>query len=164
MAEDINEGSAETQKEEPKKGGGKKKLIIIIAIALLVFGGGGFFAYSTFFGSQSKEGSAQKTEKSKTKSAMMPLDPFILNLAEHGRFLKLTIQLELSDAANQPLATERIPQLRDAIITLVSSKSAESLSSPEGKFLLKDEILLRANQAVGKDIFKNLYFTEFVMQ
>jgi len=53
---------------------------------------------------------------------------------------------------------------RDAIITLVSSKSAEAVSSPEGKLQLKDELLLRANQSVGKDVFKNLYFTEFVMQ
>jgi flagellar FliL protein len=41
-----------------------------------------------------------------------------------------------------------------------------SISSPEGKFQLKDEILFRANQILGgeKDIIKNLYFTEFVMQ
>ncbi len=164
MAEEIKEGSAnQPQKEEAKKSG-KKKLIIIVIVALLIFGSGGFLGYTIFFSDQSKGGSNQKAEKSKTKSAMMALDPFILNLAEHGRFLKLTIHLELSDAADQPLATEKIPQLRDAIITLVSSKSAESLSSPEGKFLLKDEILLRANQAIGKEIFKNLYFTEFVMQ
>jgi len=48
----------------------------------------------------------------------------------------------------------------------VSSKSLNSISSPEGKFQLKDEVLFRANQIMGmdKDIFKNLFFTEFVMQ
>lgn len=165
MAEEINDDASEQPQKEQGKKGGKKKLIIIAAVALIVLIGGGVFAYTMFFSGKNQSGDAQqKAEKSKVKTAMMPLEPFILNLAEHGRFLKLTIQLELSDAATQPTVTERIPQLRDAIITLVSSKSAESLSSPEGKFLLKDEILLRANQAIGKDVFKNLYFTEFVMQ
>lgn len=165
MAEEINDSSEQPQKEPVKKGFGKKKLIIIAAVAIVVLIGGGFFAYTMFFSGKDKAADGQqKAEKSKVKTAMMPLEPFILNLAEHGRFLKLTIQLELNDAATQPAVTEKIPQLRDAIITLVSSKSAESLSSPEGKFLLKDEILLRANQAIGKDVFKNLYFTEFVMQ
>lgn len=165
MADEINEEASEQPQKKEAKKGGKKKLIIIAAVALIVLIGGGFFGYTMFFSGKNKSGdSQQKAEKSKTKTAMMPLEPFILNLAEHGRFLKLTMQLELNDAATQPTVTERIPQLRDAIITLVSSKSAESLSSPEGKFLLKDEILLRANQAIGKDVFKNLYFTEFVMQ
>lgn len=165
MADEINEEGAEQAPKEKAKKGGKKKLIIIAALAILVVIGGGFFAYTMFFSGKDKSADAQqKAEKSKAKTVMMPMEPFILNLAEHGRFLKLTIQFELADATAQPIVTERIPQLRDAIITLVSSKSAESLSSPEGKFLLKDEILLRANQAIGKDVFKNLYFTEFVMQ
>jgi flagellar basal body-associated protein FliL len=29
---------------------------------------------------------------------------------------------------------------------------------------LKDELLMRANAAAGKDIFKNVIFTDFVMQ
>ncbi len=74
------------------------------------------------------------------------------------------MQFEIDDPSNQPLVNERIPKLRDSIITLLSSKSAESVSGPEGKFQLKDELLLRTNQAMGKDVFKNLYFTEFVMQ
>jgi flagellar FliL protein len=95
----------------------------------------------------------------------MALDPFVLNLAEPGRFLKVTMQIEIADAALQPAVETRIPQLRDAVITLVSSKSADSVSTPDGKFQLKDDLLLRANQAMGEGVtFKNLYFTEFVMQ
>jgi flagellar FliL protein len=117
-------------------------------------------------GGKGKSHDDKKDEKDKkeVKTALVALDSFVLNLAEQGRFLKVTMQLELVDAANLPLVTEKTPQLRDAIITLMSSKSVEAVSSAEGKLQLKDELLLRANQAVGKDIFKNLYFTEFVMQ
>lgn len=164
MADEVTPNESNQPSKEPaKKGLGKKKMIII-ALAFVLLIGGGVFGYTMFFSGKDKAGDIKKEEKSRGKVVMMPLEPFILNLAEHGRFLKLTLQFELSDPAAQPIVNEKIPQLRDAIITLVSSKSAESLSSPEGKFLLKDEILLRANQAIGRDVFKNLYFTEFVMQ
>ena len=99
-------------------------------------------------------------------SSMVELDPFVLNLSDHGRYLKVTLQFEISDPSQQDLIRNKTPQLRDTIITLVSSKSLNSISSAEGKFQLKDELLFRANQIIGmeKDVLKNLYFTEFVMQ
>jgi len=163
MAEEKEDANQEEEKKKPAKGG-NKNLIIIIAIAALALGGG-IFAYMHFAGGKAKSEEAKSDDKkSQTKTALIALDPFVVNLAEQGRFLKVTMQLEIGDALNQPLIAEKTPQLRDAIITLVSSKSADAVSSPEGKFQMKDELLLRANQAMGKEIFKNLYFTEFVMQ
>lgn len=150
----------EGQEVKEKRSGSKKLIIIAIAAVLLI--AGGFFTYTQLI-AKGKGGESHKKEEEK-KTALIPLDPFVVNLAEQGRFLKVTMQLELSDAANQPAATEKVPQFRDAIITLISSKSAEALSSPEGKIQLKDELLLRLNQAAGKEMFKNIYFTEFVMQ
>ncbi len=156
MAEEEKE--AATNEKASRKS--NKGLFIIIAILTLAIAGGGA---GYFFLIGGKTG-AEEEKKPETKSVLIGLDPFVLNLAEQGRFLKVTMQLELGDATLQPLIGDKTPQLRDAIITLVSSKSAEALSSPEGKFQIKDELLLRANQAIGKNAFKNLYFTEFVMQ
>jgi flagellar FliL protein len=154
-----------TEEKKPRVNGGmNKKLYLIIAVLIVVIGGGigGYFALS---GGKDKGGDkGSKEGKSDKKSALVAIDPFVVNLSEHGRYLKVTMQFEVGDEGNQPLVAEKTPNIRDAIITLLSSKSAESVSGPEGKFQLKDEILLRANQAVGKDIFKNLFFTEFVMQ
>ena len=162
MAEERQEVQAEESVQEvPKKGKGKK-LILIIVIATLLVGGG--VAY-TFLGGKLKKTETAETGSKKDKpKVLIPLDPFVLNLAEQGRYLKVSIQLELSDPTSQEAVKSRLPLIRDAVITLVSSKSAESISSPEGKFQLKDELLLRANQAMEKDVFKNLYFTDFVMQ
>jgi flagellar FliL protein len=162
MAEEsVNNEPEKPQEEKPKKS--KKKLIIIIAGALLVFSISGFFAYTMLL---SKKGSAEgETNKKKEEKALLvALDPFVLNLAEQGRFLKVTIHFELADASSQPLVENNIPQIKDAIIILLSSKSIESIAGPEGKLQLKDELLLRANQTIGKDAIRNLYFTEFVMQ
>jgi len=163
MAEEKDGTGLEEEKPKPGRGG-TKSLLIIIAILMLSLAGGAF-AYMHFAGGKGKADETKSEEKKNApKTALIALDPFVVNLAEQGRFLKVTMQFELGDVLNQPVVTEKTPQLRDAIITLVSSKSADAISSPEGKFQMKDELLLRANQAMGKEIFKNLYFTEFVMQ
>jgi len=156
-AQSVDEKVAKTKKSN-------KSLFIMIGIIVFALAGG-ISAYLLFFSGKGAAPEAKHHEEKKDiKTALVALDSFVLNLAEQGRFLKVTMQFELHDAIDQPLVTEKIPQLRDAIITLVSSKSADAVSSPEGKLQLKDELLLRANQSVGKDVFKNLYFTEFVMQ
>jgi len=162
MAEEKEE-IQEEQPEVPKKKASKAILIIIIAVSI-VLGAGGFVGYKLLAGKHGEEETVTKTEDGKT--SIVALDPFVLNLADRGRYLKVTIQFEVADAALQEAVRAKTPQLRDTIITLVSSKSLNSISSPEGKFQLKDEVLFRANQIMGmdKDVFKNLYFTEFVMQ
>ncbi|MBI5665840.1 MAG: flagellar basal body-associated FliL family protein [Nitrospirae bacterium] len=161
MADEKEELKDETP-APPKKG--SKTLIIIIVAAAVVLGAGGFAGYKLLAGKKS-DGKTHE-EKADTKTSILALDPFVLNLADHGRYLKVTIQFEVSDQNLAETVKEKTPQLRDTIITLVSSKSLNSISSPEGKFQLKDELLFRANQVMGmdKDTFKNLFFTEFVMQ
>ncbi|HBH62533.1 MAG TPA: flagellar basal body protein FliL [Nitrospiraceae bacterium] len=161
MADEKEELKDETP-APPKKG--NKTLIIIIVAAAVVLVAGGFAGYKLL--AAKKNDSKTYEEKSDAKTSIIALDPFVLNLADHGRYLKVTIQFEISDQALGGTVKNKTPQLRDTIITLVSSKSLNSISSPEGKFQLKDELLFRANQVMGmdKDIFKNLYFTEFVMQ
>lgn len=165
MAEEKEE--VQQEEEKPKKKG-KSKLIVIIGLVLVLAGGGGFFAYTKFF---AHKGSANTEEVKKEEDLikeeeplLFSLEPFVVNLSDRGRFLKVTLKLELVDKRYEKLAEARVPQIRDAIITLISSKSAESVSTPEGKFQLKDELLMRANSATGRDIFKNVYFTDFVMQ
>lgn len=156
MAEERHE---EVHHEE-KKGGKRTFLILFIVLTLL---GGGGLSYLFLFNKKAATSEAEQ-KKPAQKTALIALDPFVLNLLEQGRFLKVSMQFEINDEAQREFVQSRIPQLRDAIITLVSSKSVESIASPEGKIQLKDEILLRANQVMERDVFKNLYFTEFVMQ
>ncbi len=163
MADERPEQDAEqAPKPPPAKGGGKKMLFIIIGVVVVLLGAGGFVGYKML--SAKKTDAEHGEKKEEAKSVLVAMDPFVVNLSEHGRYLKLTIQLELTAPTVEELVKVKTPNIRDVIITLLSSKSTDSVSSPEGKILLKDEILLRANQAVGKEVFKNLYYTEFVMQ
>ena len=128
-----------------------------------MLGAGGFVGFKLL---ASKGGEEVKKEEAPAVTSIVSLDPFVLNLSDRGRYLKVTIQFEITEETLMEAVTSKTPQLRDTIITLVSSKSLSSISSAEGKFQLKDELLFRANQIMGmdKDVIKNLYFSEFVMQ
>ncbi len=168
MAEENENAQDDAAEAPPKKG--NTKLIIIIAAAVVVLIAGGFVGYTLLAGGDEEEeggGDAHHEEEvEEEESSILSLSPFILNLTDQGRYLKVTIEFEISGESTKEKVEKKTPQLRDTIITLVSSKSIKSISSPEGKFQLKDELLFRANQIMGmeQDIFKNLYFTEFVMQ
>ncbi|MBI4698365.1 MAG: flagellar basal body-associated FliL family protein [Nitrospirae bacterium] len=163
--QEKEEGKAEEAPKKKKAVKSKKAMMmIIIGVSVaVVLGVGGFFGYKMISGSK---GQAAEKKHDSEKTLLVGIDPFVLNLADQGRYLKFTIQLELNDEKMQSLVTDKSSQIRDAIIMLVGNKPAQSIASTEGKFQLKDEILLRVNQIMGPDAnaFKNLYFTEFVMQ
>ncbi len=63
------------------------------------------------------------------------------------------------------MAKAKQAPLRDAIISLISSKSADEFLSQEGKMQFKDELVLIINQVLKKgNAVKNVYFTELIIQ
>ncbi len=162
-ATDISLDQSLEDSGKKKKGG--MKLLIIIGIVLLLLGGGGVLAYTMLIKDKGEADSVEEAiEEEVKKTALVLLNPFVVNLSDDGRYLKVTMQFEVMDESFEEQVKEKTPNLRDIIITLLSSKSVASVSGVEGKFQLKDEILLRANQMMGSDVFSNIYFTDFVMQ
>lgn len=147
-----------------KAGKGFNKLLLLIPVVVVSLAGGGYYGYTLLNPAKAKAGLTGKSPGSEKKAVLFSLDPFVVNLSEPGRYLKVTMQFEISGEPKQEAIVEKVPILRDVIITLISSQTYEYASSPEGKSQLKDEILLRTNQIFGKEVFRNLYFTDFVMQ
>ena len=54
--------------------------------------------------------------------------------------------------------------MRDLMLTLLTSKLFAEIRTPEGKAVLRAEIINRMNRAVNKDLVKAVYFTEFIVQ
>jgi len=97
------------------------------------------------------------------------IDPFVVNLADPGsrRYLRMNLSIALKKPAeDEPLLQARMPQLRDAVLLLLSSKTAAQLQGPEGKTALRQELIEQVNQVLTKKkkVVKNLYFTEFLIQ
>jgi len=170
--EEEKDESLEEEGEKPKKKKNTKNLIIIavIAVAVIVGGVGAFVLISKKSSGGGAGGGGEKAQSKeagkKEESAMFALDPFVVNLSDQSanKFLKVSMQLELSSVAAGEAAKAKTPQIRDAVINLLTSKSYDSLMSPEGKLQLKDEINMMANQILGNNTVKNVYLTEFVMQ
>lgn len=163
MADEKEEPKEGEEASPPKKKGKGMLLIIIIVVVALAGGGGAFFFFKKAGGPAEKE---QKKEEKKDEGVMFPVDPFVVNLTDQSgsKFLKVSLQLELANPLLLEKAKAKNPQIRDAVITLLTSKSSETLVSPEGKLQLKDEVNIRANQILGENSVKNVYLTDFVMQ
>jgi flagellar FliL protein len=168
----------------PASAGIPLKIVIIIVAGTLVIGLGGAFAlFKLMAGGHG--GDEQKAEattakaaghkeaeakpdapKVNTPGAIYDVDPFIVNLADtpEVRYLKLTVKLELESQDTSAELASRIPQLRDTILVLLTSKDAASIRTPQGKFQLRDEITQRVNSLLPKPGVRAAYFTDFVVQ
>jgi len=95
-----------------------------------------------------------------------PLDPFTVNLADPAgnRYLRIRLALDLSSLELETEVARKIPQLKDALLLLLSSKSFAEISSMEGKLKMKSQILHRVNQILTSGPVTTIYFTEFVIQ
>ncbi len=148
-----------------------KGLIIILILALLVLGGGGFGVYWFVLRTPpptAEELAAQVAAK-KPEPKILPvfaLRPFVVNLADKKsrRYLKVTMKLELSNDDLVEEVEKRRAQIRDVILTLLSSKTAAEVSSMEGKFLLRQDIIKRVNVFLVSGKVTKVYWEEFVVQ
>ena len=96
--------------------------------------------------------------------AVLPLDTFIVNLQVKGSFLKTTVQLEFVEPELPPTIEHETPKIRDAIIRLLSSKSAADILSADGKEKLREELRQEINGALKSEDVGQVYFTEFIIQ
>lgn len=118
-------------------------------------------------GEHAAEGKASKEEEKKDAPGhMIALDPFIINLADTAetRYLKITVNLEVENEEMSAEVETRTPQLRDAILMLLTSKTSEDVKDVSGKLKLQDEMATRVNNFLQTGKVKAVYFSEFVMQ
>ena len=148
---------------------GKKKLLIIVAAALvlvLAAGGGGVWVLkkkaahaAALAAGDDEAASAEGTQpavRSDAKSipVYLPLDPFIVNLADKDvdRYAQIGITLELESNAASEQIKAYMPAIRNAILMILANKTSKELLYREGKELLAQEILREAVRPMGIDI------------
>jgi len=143
----------EAKSEGEGGGGGKKKkglLIAIIVGVVVLLGGGGGAAW--FFMSKGKEEHAAEAEapKPKTPPVFVTLEPFVVNLAgEVQHYLQVGIDLKVAEAGVGDQIKAHLPEIRNGVLLLLSSKSVEELGTLEGKNRLRDEIRAAVNRPLG---------------
>ena len=150
--------------------------ILLVLVLVLIAGVGGYFAQeliSENTDSMAPSSSMQTQPVAKkvqpvplAVGVMMPLEPFMVNLArtQGSRILKVTVTLELNKPAVQAEVEDNRQKIMDSILVLLSSKTFEDVYSIQGKFKLKDEITTRVNRFLAMGHVKEVYFSEFLIQ
>jgi flagellar FliL protein len=148
---------------------GKRKLLIIIAavLALILVAGGGAVVYLRKKAAQAAaelsdaDGStpgdtahAADTHESISPPTYLPLDPFVVNLAdrETDRYAQIGITLELQSPAFADQMKAYMPAVRNAILMVITRKTSRELLDPMGKEQLADEIMREAVRPMGIEI------------
>ncbi|MFQ5779657.1 MAG: flagellar basal body-associated protein FliL [Nitrospiria bacterium] len=166
----AEEGIEEEDKESPKKRSRMKWILIGAVVILLLGGGGAFFLLKK---PPKEEGVAVEVKAEAKKGGVeadaiiiYDLDPFIVNLADNpeNRYLKVTINLDLIKPEYSKDVTDHLPQIRDSLLILLSSKTSSGIRTVEGKMELRDEILHRINAVFEEKKVKMAYFMDFVTQ
>jgi len=159
--------AAPAEGDAPKKGP-KKLIIIIVAVLLLVVVGGGAAVFlmkknaaaaaegedGEVETSHAKEAVKPKHDSHATPPAFVPLDPFIVNLAdrETERFAQIGLTLQVDDPKIAEEIKTYMPAIRNSVLMILSHKTSDQLLSQEGKEKLAEEIRRDAARAMGYDI------------
>jgi flagellar FliL protein len=159
-----------------------KMVLILVGGTLIVALGGAFAMFKLMSGSSDKPAADIAADKpaahgdgeakegghgtAPETGAIADLDPFIVNLADSPevRYLKVTMKLELTNASAVEEIAARTPQIRDAILVLLTSLDSVTARSPQGKHKLREDVTHRINGLLPKKSVKTAYFTDFVIQ
>lgn len=80
------------------------------------------------------------------------------------RFLKVSFQIVSKDPQLEGIVDMREAQVRDAIISTLSSKTIQELEAVGGRNALRVALIGAINEALELDLVEELYFTEFIIQ
>lgn len=161
--------AANKAEEETPKKGSKKLIIIVVAavvVVLLLAAGAAFFLMKKNAAhAEGEEGDTaaavaesdhkdKAAQKDATPPVFVPLEPFVVNLAdrESERFVQIGINLQVSDAKVGDSIKLYMPAIRNAVLLILSRKTASDLLTADGKIMLAEEIQRGAARAMGYDI------------
>ena len=170
MAEEEIKEKEEQEKSAVEKDS-KKKLPflkwIIMAVVIVILGAagfGGWWYYRTHSTEPPEKEVGQTVQVIKT--AVWPIESIIVNLLDNNgeRYLKITIQLEISNEDCISELDTLKPEIMDSLLDLLSSKKYNEIVGFDGKQRLRDEIAIRLNNYLDKGQITKVYFTEFIIQ
>lgn len=166
MAKDKAKEESKGDEAPPKK---KGKMLLIVGVLLVLVGAGGGAAW---YFTQSGEKHAEHKEEKPKPPVFVTLETFTVNLQTDGggedHYLQVGIDLKVTDASVVDLVKLHMPEIRNGVLLLLSSKNSEQIASLEGKQKLSADIQEQINKplnakAAGKGV-TGVYFTSFVIQ
>lgn len=157
--------TATTEKSKPNK---KGKLLVIIIIILALGGGiGGTWYYMQ---GQINELAADPEKPKKKPTTFVELDIFVVNLLpeESNSYLQVGLTIKTHETEIVQAIDNQMPEIRNRILLLLSSKKASEISTIIGKQQLTAEITNELRQVFDSEEMQSdivdVLFTSFVIQ
>ena len=177
----------DTEVQAPPKKKSRRKLFLFVGIGVLVLAlvaGGAYFLFS---GKKTADEGEEEVPEEKHQEAKhdqppayLKLDTFTTNLAAEdveagtgGQYIQLVVELKIVDAAAGEELKLYMPEIRNNILRLLSSRRPSQLASTDGKDLLASEIRDSVNGVVTggkkggkapKGPVETVLFSSFIIQ
>jgi flagellar FliL protein len=164
----------EHEEEEPGRRFSGKKLVLFVILPLLLVGGGGagaFFAglFDPLLGhgeemAEAEEGHGEEADQA---AVFYDMPDMLVNLSSNGRrsaFLKLKVSLELASAEDQARIEAVMPRIVDNFQVYLRELRVEDLQGATGMYRLREELLLRVNNAARPAQVNDVLFKEMLVQ
>jgi flagellar FliL protein len=99
-------------------------------------------------------------------SSIYTIKDIVINPAGTGgtRFLSVSFAFELQTAELEKEFEAREPVIRDALITILSSKTVAQLTDPKEKEIVRYQIGKRVAELLKTEQLAGVYYTDFVLQ
>ena len=117
-------------------------------------------------GKGEKGGKEGKEGKEGGNPATYEFQNLVVNLAGTmgTRYLKTTFIVTGTDAHIKEIFETQKAKLTDITLNVLSSLSLADLEEPGAKNVLREKLVLTYNQALGKKVAEQVYFSDFVVQ
>ncbi len=132
-----------------------KKFLLFLLTVIIFVGGGGVIFYVL------QQGGENEQKKAAASFKIMELEPVVINLSD-GHYIRIAIALGYTGDESE--LKNKLPAINDILITTVGAMTSKELISPEGKELLKENLLLKINSILSGAHVRNIFYREFIVQ
>jgi flagellar protein FliL len=177
MSAPKKEESTEAKPAGGGGGGGGGLGMVALLLGVLNLGGTGFVAFKVIKmphaapagahegGGEGKEGGEAK--KPVVELPSVPLDPFVVNLNEPGsnRYLKATVEVEVTDAPAAEELKKAKRAVRDDLLRYLSSLTVNDTLGEEAKGKMELAMLARIDKQIGSNKkVSRVFFNDLMIQ
>ena len=97
---------------------------------------------------------------------IIELQPFVVNLAdkEESRYLRMRVSLGIGETKEEKPDPILMTRVRNAMLAVLTTKTADEILTQEGKSILRKELLKAARAAIEEPHIEAIYITDFIVQ
>jgi flagellar protein FliL len=138
--------------------------IIIVAVAALILIGGAAGGYHFLFRGKKSAVAKKAAPPPPPKLAYVDVKEMTLRLADTAaeHYIKLEPVLGVPEKKSEEM-TEKLPVVRDRIVTVVTALSSTDLATPAGKDKLKTDLLSAMHRDFHEDVVE-IYFSDYLVE